>query len=65
MNNLSIYAIKTRQYAYAHNIFNEIFDIFNSKVIDNTNEFFLAFFNNYLAFLRKSSKKMTSKMLEI
>jgi hypothetical protein len=34
-------------------------------MVDNTNEPFLAFLNNYLAFLRKSSKKMTSRMMEV
>jgi hypothetical protein len=34
-------------------------------VVDNTKEPFLAFLNNYLAFLRKSSNKMTSRMMEV
>lgn len=65
LNTLSIYAVKTHQYAYALNIFAELLEIFQSKVVDTACEPFLVFLSNYLAFLRRSSKKMTSRMLEV
>ena len=65
LNTLASYAIKTKQYSFAIDIFNEILEIYNSKIIDSVNEFFVSFFNNYLIFLRRSSKKMTSTLLQV
>lgn len=37
LNNVCIYGIKTKQYSFSIDIFNEIHDIYNSKIIDNVN----------------------------
>ncbi len=65
LNTLALYSIKTHQYSYSLDVFGDILDIYNQNIIDNVNEFFLSAFSNYLSFLKKSHKKLTSRMLEI
>lgn len=65
LNALALYSVKIGQYSYALEVYGYIIDIFNQGIIDSTNEVFLTALSNYLSLLKKSSKKMTSKLLEV
>lgn len=65
LNALALYSLKIGQYSYALEVYAHILEIFNQGIIDNTNEIFLTSLSNYLCLLKKSSKKMTSKRLEV
>jgi len=62
---LAIYHIKIKQYTYALEAFAHLFELYNQKVVDCTNEIFLSILSNYLSLLGKTSKKTTSKRLEV
>jgi hypothetical protein len=65
LNAVALYAVKTHQYSFALDTFTDILDLYNARSIDNVNEQFLVAISNYLAFLRRSSKKLTSRLLEV
>ena len=65
LNALAIYHIKIRQYSHSLELFDQILEIYNEKIIDNTNEMFLSVFSNYLSLLLKASKRMTSRRLQV
>jgi hypothetical protein len=63
LNVLAIYSLKVGQYSYALEVYGHILDIFNLRLIDNTNEVFLTILSNFLSLLKRSGKKMTSKLI--
>lgn len=65
LNALALYSVKVGQYSYSLEVYDQILDIYNQKLIDNTSEIFLTILSNYLTLLKKSSKKMASKLIEV
>lgn len=65
LNALALYSVKVGQYSYSLEVYDQILDIYNQKLIDNTSEIFLTILSNYLTLLKKSSKKIASKLIEV
>ena len=65
LNALALHSVKIGQYSYALEVYGHILEIFNQGIIDNTNEVFITALSNFLSLLKKSSKKMTSRLLEV
>ena len=65
LNTLAVYAIKTRQYPLALDLYSQLYALYTEKPIDTTHTLFLAALNNYLAFLKKSHQKQGTTLIEV
>ena len=65
LNTLAVYAIKTRQYPLALDLYSQLYSLYTEKPIDTTQTLFLAALNNYLAFLKKSHQKQGARLVKV
>jgi hypothetical protein len=65
LSTLALYHLRVRQYSYALEVFAFIFELYRHRSVDYSNEVFLSALSNYLCFLRKAGRKVTSRRLEV